>query len=200
MISVVRRLCNFKFIRVPHTLATSWLCITWWFLLPVLPPHQPVPANLYPLGQPLFPALAGADGGGVVEQAVLLFLLRQPGEIGQDGWSGGGRPPCGGGRGDWCFWHSRSNRAPGPKRKLDAPEQGRVGLGVEPGINEIRNLPRMPVQLDHIRPLDLAQIRPGRTPRKPATAARANRVPSEDVSCAHRVHYALEAAPPRYTR
>src|SRR5438045_7134132 len=44
---------------------------------------------------------------------------------------------------------------------LDAAEQGRMRVGLEIGINEVRNLPRMPMQLDQVRPLDLAQIRPG---------------------------------------
>ena len=34
-------------------------------------------------------------------------------------------------------------------------------VGLELGIREIRNLPRMPMQLDQVRALDLSQIRPG---------------------------------------
>ena len=35
-------------------------------------------------------------------------------------------------------------------------------VGLELGINQIlvKDLPRMPMQLDQVRPLDLAQIRP----------------------------------------
>ena len=34
-------------------------------------------------------------------------------------------------------------------------------VGLEVGIDQVRDLPRMPVQLDQVRPLDLAKIRPG---------------------------------------
>ncbi len=57
--------------------------ISWFPLFPLFDPSpdQPMPANHEPaLGQPLFPPLAGADRGRVVEQAVLLFLPGQPGE------------------------------------------------------------------------------------------------------------------------
>src|SRR5690242_19331713 len=49
----------------------------------------------------------------------------------------------------------------GAERQLDAAEQGRMRVGLELGINQVRNLPRMPMQLDQVRPLDLIQIRPG---------------------------------------
>ena len=49
---------------------------------------------------------------------------------------------------------------PRPERDLDAAEQGRVRVGGEVGMNEIRHFPRTPVQLDQVRPLDLAQVRP----------------------------------------
>jgi hypothetical protein len=46
------------------------------------------------------------------------------------------------------------------ERQLDAAEQGRMRVGLELGINQVRNLPGMPIQLDQVRPLDLAQIGP----------------------------------------
>ncbi len=36
------------------------------------------------LGQPLLPAVAGADGGGVVEQAVVFFLAGEARELGHE--------------------------------------------------------------------------------------------------------------------
>ena len=48
---------------------------------------------------------------------------------------------------------------PRPERELEAAEQGRVRVGHEVGIDQVRDLPRMPVQLDQVRPLDLAQVR-----------------------------------------
>ncbi len=50
---------------------------------------------------------------------------------------------------------------PRPERELEAAEQGRVRVGHEVGIDQVRDLPRMPVQLDQVRPLDLAQVRAG---------------------------------------
>ena len=34
-------------------------------------------------------------------------------------------------------------------------------VGLEVGIDKVRDLPRMPVQLDQVRPIDLAQVRAG---------------------------------------
>ena len=39
---------------------------------------------------------------------------------------------------------------PRPERELDAAEQGRVRVGLEVGIGQVRDLPRMPVQLQMI--------------------------------------------------
>ena len=49
----------------------------------------------------------------------------------------------------------------GPERKLDAAPQGRVRVGLEIGINEVRNLARLPVQLDQVGPVESAQVSPG---------------------------------------
>ena len=50
---------------------------------------------------------------------------------------------------------------PRPERELDAAEQGRVRVGLEVGIDQVRDLPRMPVQLDQVRSFDRAQVRSG---------------------------------------
>jgi len=39
---------------------------------------------------------------------------------------------------------------PRPERELDAAEQGRVRVGLEVGIDQVRDLPRMPMQLQMI--------------------------------------------------
>ena len=52
---------------------------------------------------------------------------------------------------------------PRAERELDAAEQGRVRVGLEVGIDQLRDLPRMPMHLDQVRPLDLAQVRSGAT-------------------------------------
>ena len=49
----------------------------------------------------------------------------------------------------------------GPQRELDAPQQGRVRVGLEIGIDEVRDLAGLAVQLDQVGPVDLAQVGPG---------------------------------------
>lgn len=137
-----------------------------------------MPANHEsPFRQPPLPPLARADRRRLVEQPVFLFLLGQPGEFGhelvpgvkerflavEDGGIGARRVVV-------------AVELPRPERELDAAEQGRVRVGLEVGIDQVRDLPRVPVQLDQVHPLDLAQIRPGAAPRKPGVAGRANRV------------------------
>jgi hypothetical protein len=93
---------------------------------------------------------------------VLLLLLRQSGELGaqvviarqkrllpmQDRWVGTGGV-------------IEAIDLAGPERELDAAEQGRVRVGLEIGINEIRNLARLPVQLDQVGPVERSQVSPG---------------------------------------
>ena len=67
-----------------------------------------------PFLQPTLPSFRGADRGRVIEQPVLLLLLRSAGRT----WHGAGgrlagRPPCDGGRAGSCCSRSRSSRARG---------------------------------------------------------------------------------------
>ena len=48
-----------------------------------------------------------------------------------------------------------------PQVELDAPQQGRVRVGLEVGVDEIRDLARVPVQLDQVGPLDLTEVGAG---------------------------------------
>ena len=87
---------------------------------------------------------------------MLLLLLRQPGELGvermiarqkrllamQD------RRVCAGGV-------VEAIDLAGPERQLDAAQQGRVRVGLEIGINEVRNLAGLAVQLDQVGPFDV---------------------------------------------
>ena len=49
----------------------------------------------------------------------------------------------------------------GPQVELDAAEQGRVRVGVEVGIGQVRDLARMAVELDQVGALDLAEVGAG---------------------------------------
>jgi hypothetical protein len=64
---------------------------------------------------------------------------------------------------------------PRPERELDAAEQGRVRVDLEVGIDQVRDLPRMPVQLDQVRPLDLAQAQPSYTRSSGSSESSASR-------------------------
>ena len=104
---------------------------------------------------------ARADRGRLVEQAVFLLLPGQPSEFGHErvpGWKERFLAVEDGGIGARCV--VVAVELPRPERELDATKQGWVRVGVEFGIDQVRDLPRMPVQLDQGRPLDLAQVRP----------------------------------------
>ena len=47
------------------------------------------------------------------------------------------------------------------KRKLYASKQGRVRVGLEIGINKVRNLARLAVQLDQVGTVECSQVSPG---------------------------------------
>ena len=49
----------------------------------------------------------------------------------------------------------------GAERELDAPQQGRVRVGFELGVDQVRDLAGLAVELDQVGPLDLAQVGPG---------------------------------------
>ncbi len=142
-------------IHTPGFLLFSCVSSLSWFLLFAFsflfapPPHQPVPTNREaPLRQPLFPPRARTDRRRLVEQTVFFLLPGQPGELGQQsvpGWEerflaledgGIGAPGV-----------IEAIELPRPQRELDAAQQGRVRVGLEVGIDQVRDLPRLPVQL-----------------------------------------------------
>jgi hypothetical protein len=108
-----------------------------------------------PLVEATLPPFPRADGRRLVEQPVFFLLLRQPGKPGikrvvgrqkgllamEDGGVGAVRIVV-------------AVELACAERQLDASAQGRMRVGGELGINQVRNLPRMPMQLDQVRPLD----------------------------------------------
>ncbi len=114
------------------------------------------------LRQPPFPPLPRADHCRLVEQTMLFLLPGQPGEFGHQRvprWEERFLAVEDGGVG--ALGVVEAVELPRPERELDAAEQGRGRVGLEVGIDQVRDLPRMPVQLDQVRPLDLAQVRSG---------------------------------------
>jgi len=113
------------------------------------------------VAQPGIPAFSRADCRRVVEQSVFFLLLAQARELRVE------RVIARHER--FLAVEDRRVRAggvfqavdlAGAKRELDAPQEGRVGIGLEVRIDEIRNLAGEPVQLDQVGPVDLAQVRP----------------------------------------
>src|SRR5271166_386595 len=143
--------------------STSWFPLFAFFLPFVPSPHHPMPANREsPLRQPPFPPLARADRRRLVEQAVFFLLPGQPGEFGHQRVPGRKErflAVADGEIGARCVVEAVELAR--PERELDAAEQGRVRVGLEVGTDQVRDLPRMPVQLDQVRPLDLAETRAG---------------------------------------
>jgi hypothetical protein len=114
------------------------------------------------LGQPGLPAFLGPDRRRVVEQTVFFLLLGQPGELGVEGMIG--REECLLAMED--RWISAGGvieavNLAGAERELDAAAQWRVWVGLEIGINEIRDLARLTVQLDQVGPVNLPQVGAG---------------------------------------
>src|SRR5208337_1224023 len=86
-------------------------------------------------------------------QTVLFLLPGQSGELGQQGvprWEERFLAVEDGGIG--ALGVVEAVELPRSQRELDAAEQGRVRVGGEVGIDQVRDLPRMPVQLDQVRP------------------------------------------------
>jgi hypothetical protein len=115
-----------------------------------------------PLAQPRLPTFPRADRRGVVQQAVLFLLLRQSGELGVQGVIARQKR--------LLAVQDRRVGAGGiieaidlasAKRQLRAAPQGRVRVGLEIGINEIRNLAGMPVQLDQVGPVERTEVGSG---------------------------------------
>ena len=128
------------------------------------------------LRQPSFPSLARADRRRLVEQAVFFLLPCQPGEFGHQrvpGWEERFLAVEDGGIG--ALGVVEAVELPRPERELDAAEQGRVRVDLEVGIDQVRDLPRMPVQLDQVRPLDLAQAQPSYTRSSGSSESSASR-------------------------
>ncbi len=122
-----------------------------------------MPANrASPLRQPPLPPRARADRRRLIEQPVFFLLPGQSGELGQEripGWEERFLAVEDGGIG--ALGVVEAVELPRAERKLDAAEQGRGRVSLDVGTDQVRDLPRMPVQLDQVRPLDLAQVRPG---------------------------------------
>jgi hypothetical protein len=112
-----------------------------------------------PLGEPGLPAFLGPDRRRVVEQTVFFLLLGQPGELGVKRMIGR----------EECLLAMENRRIPaggiveavdlaGAERELDAALERRVRVGLEIGIDEVRNLARLTVQLDQVGPIDFSQV------------------------------------------
>ena len=115
-----------------------------------------------PLGEAGLPAVLRPDRRRVVEQTVFFLLLSQPGELGME-WMVGRQESL-------LAMEDRRIRAggvveavdlAGAERKLDAAVESRVRVGLEIGINELRNLAGLAVQLDQIGPVDGAEVGSG---------------------------------------
>jgi hypothetical protein len=92
----------------------------------------------------------------------------------------------------------------GAERQLDAAQQGRVRVGLKIGINEVRNLAGLAVQLDQVGPIECSQVSSGASlvnAEKWATSALAspNRqtLSAERARRAERSRFALSWSPLR---
>ena len=112
--------------------------------------------------QPDLPAIARADRRRVVEQSMLRLLSRQSGETGMQRMVGRHERLL-------AMKNGRVGRAgifkaldlAGAEQDSDAPAKCGVGIGLEVGIDQVRNLAGMPVQLDQVGAVDFAQVGPG---------------------------------------
>ena len=113
-------------------------------------------------GEAGLPAGAGADRGRVVEEPVPLFLAGEAGEFGNEGM----------GRREERFLAVQDGRVvalavvvkvdlPRSHVEFHAGRQGRVGIGFEVGISEVRDLAREAMELDDVRLFDIPQVGPG---------------------------------------
>ncbi len=96
--------------------------------------------------EPGLPAVACADRRRVIEQTLLLFLSRQPGESGMKRMVGRQECLCAvqDGRGGGTGVVEALNLA-SAERELDAAYECRVWVGLEVGIDQVRNLAGMVV-------------------------------------------------------
>jgi hypothetical protein len=112
--------------------------------------------------EPLLPPRTRADPRGFVQQSGALLLAGEPLEL---------RAERVVGRQEGLLAvEDRRVLAPGvidaldlagPQVQLDAPEQGRVRFGLEIGVDQVRDLARLAVQLDQVGALDLTEVGPG---------------------------------------
>ncbi len=113
------------------------------------------------LAQPGLPTIPRSNRRRVVQQAVLLFLSRQPGELAVQGMIGRQK--------HLLAMQDRRIGAGGvieaidlasAERELDAAQQGRVRVGLEIGINEVRYLAGLAVRLDQVGTVEYAEVCP----------------------------------------
>jgi hypothetical protein len=137
---------------------------------PVVPPsagqsfsHESMAAEHKACGaQSGLPAVLRPDRRRVTEQPVFFLLLGQPGELGAEGMIGRQKR--------LLAMENRRIRAggiieavdlAGAERELDAAMETRVRVGLEFGIDEVRNLTGMAVQLDQVGPVESAEVGSG---------------------------------------
>ena len=123
-------------------------------------PNQPMSADCVThRAQAVGPARARADRRRLVQQPGPLLLAGEPLELRSEGMVGRQE--------GLLAVQDRRVLAPcvvdaldlaGLQVELDAPQQCRVRVGLEVGVDEIGDLARVPVQLDQVGPLDLAEV------------------------------------------
>ena len=136
-----------------------------WFPLPSAPrrpAYKPVAADRQAAsGQGRLPAIAGANGRGVVEQPFLLLL---PGEACKflAPWVvfGNERFLAVEDRRIAALGVIEHIELPRPQRELDRSRKRRMGQAVKVGIDQVGDLARKAVQFDEIGVGDLAEVRP----------------------------------------
>jgi hypothetical protein len=108
------------------------------------------------------PAFIGPDPCRIVEQAVLFLLLGQPGELGVEGMIDS----------EECLLAMENRRIRAGRvfeavnladaeRELDAALERRMRVGLEIGIDEVRNLARLAVPLDQVGPVESSKVGSG---------------------------------------
>ncbi len=122
--------------------------------------HKPVPLEGEPsLGQPSRPSVAGTDAAGVVEQAVLFLLSREPGAPGpqwivgsqegvfavQDGWIG-------------ALGVISTIDLPDSQVEPNRPQERRVRIFLESGVHQIGKLAGPPMDLHDVGAFRVAEI------------------------------------------
>jgi hypothetical protein len=108
------------------------------------------------------PPVSRSDRRSLVQQPGALLLARQPLELRPQGVVGQEE--------SLLAVEDRRIRArgviaaldlAGAEIELDAPQQGRVGIDLEVGVDEVGHFAGMAMQLDQVRSFDLAEVSPG---------------------------------------